>query len=31
MQKIALENTAKTCPVALSLDKDIKQSINFHY
>ncbi|KEO72884.1 OsmC family protein [Anditalea andensis] len=26
-----LKNAAKTCPVALSLDKDLKQTINFNF
>lgn len=30
-QKTVLERTALTCPVAQSLNKDIKQVINFNY
>jgi len=30
-EKKVLENAAKTCPVALSLNPDIKQTISFNY
>jgi len=30
-QRIVLENAAKNCPVALSLDKDLKQRVEFVY
>ncbi len=30
-EKAILENTARTCPVALSLHPDLLQSIKFHY
>ena len=30
-EKAMLENAAKTCPVALSLHPDVKQSITFEY
>ncbi|GAB3525726.1 OsmC family protein [Pontibacter brevis] len=30
-EKAMLENAARTCPVALSLHPDIKQTVTFHY
>ncbi len=30
-EKALLENAARTCPVALSLHPDIKQTLTFHY
>lgn len=30
-EKALLENAARTCPVALSLHPDIKQTVTFHY
>ncbi len=30
-QRTVLENAARNCPVALSLDKDLKQNISFVY
>jgi putative redox protein len=30
-EKAMLENAARTCPVALSLHPDIKQTVNFQY
>lgn len=30
-EKLLLENAARTCPVALSLHPDLKQTIHFHW